>query len=90
MLEKSGSVSHMGMSMDAMSAALKGKSGDAFDRAFIEMMIDHHQGAIDMAKLIPAQAKHAELKQLGADIITAQTREIEMMRGWLKAWGYTQ
>ena len=42
---------HMGMSMDQMSDDLKNRTGDDFDANFISMMIAHHQGAIDMAKL---------------------------------------
>ena len=79
---------HSKMTMEEMTEGLKGLKGDAFDKAFVEMMIVHHQGAVDMAKEIPANAKHAELKKLGEEIITAQTKEIEMMKGWLKTWGY--
>lgn len=64
-------------------------SGDDFDKAFIAEMIVHHQGAIDMARLIPERAKHDELKELGEDILSAQTSEIEQMRSWQKEWGYT-
>lgn len=80
---------HASMTMDEMTAGLQGKMGDEFDKAFVEMMIVHHEGAVEMAKLIPAQGKHAELKELGKDIIEAQTKEIEMMKRWLVDWGYT-
>lgn len=79
---------HMAMSMNEMSAMLEGKKGDAFDEAFLRMMIPHHQGAIDMVKDVESSAKHEELKQLARDIATAQQREIDMMNGWLEAWGY--
>lgn len=79
---------HSVMTMDEMTAGLSGLSGDAFDKAFVEMMIVHHQGAVDMAALIPANAKHEELKRLGQDIIATQTKEIAMMQQWLKDWGY--
>lgn len=79
---------HSQMTMDEMTNGLDGLKGDAFDKAFVEMMIVHHQGAVDMAELIPANAKHEELKKLGQDIITAQTKEIAMMKTWLKDWGY--
>lgn len=79
---------HSAMTMDEMTKGLDGLRGDAFDKAFVEMMIVHHQGAVDMAELIPANAKHEELKKLGRDIITAQTQEITMMKQWLKDWGY--
>lgn len=79
---------HSEMTMDQMTEGLQGLTGDAFDKAFIEMMIVHHQGAVDMAAMIPANAKHEELKKLGREIITAQTKEIAMMQQWLKDWGY--
>ena len=76
------------MSMDDMTKMLNGKTGDELDKAFLEAMIPHHQGAIDMAKYLTG-AKHDELRKLGADIISAQANEIEMMKKWLKDWGYT-
>lgn len=80
---------HGSMSMDEMSKQLENKSGDEFDKAFIEMMIAHHQGAIDMANLIPARAKHDEIKKLGEAIISAQTKEIKDMQQWQRDWGYS-
>ena len=80
----------MAMSMDAMTAALRGKTGDDFDRAFLQMMVPHHQGAIEMAKLADKNAKHAEVKALAKAIIAAQQREIAQMQGWMKAWGYAK
>ena len=77
-----------GMSMTAMNEALKNKTGDEFDKAFIELMTEHHQGAIDMANLIETRAKHQEIKTLGKNIINAQTKEIKEMRDWAKSWGY--
>ncbi len=79
----------MGM-MSNMGMMLEGLSGDAFDEAFIRMMIPHHEGAIDMAEAALESAEHEELKQLSRDIIAAQQREIDMMEGWLDAWGYDE
>lgn len=76
------------MSMQEMLEDLKGKTGDNFDEAFISLMIEHHQGAIDMANLAKVNAKHPEIKNLAEDIISAQTKEIEMMREWQSTWGY--
>jgi len=67
---------------------LKDLKGDEFDKAFIEEMIKHHQGAIDMAKLVESNAKHDELKKLGSEILTAQSKEIDMMQTWQSDWGY--
>lgn len=77
----------MSMSMMDMSKMLEGKTGDALDRAFLEGMIPHHQGAVDMAKYL-VNAKHPELRKMGEDIIKAQTTEIEQMKKWMTAWGY--
>ena len=79
---------HDGMSMSAMNEALKNKTGDEFDKTFIELMTEHHQGAIDMANLIENRAKHEEIKTLGQAIIAAQTKEIKEMSDWAKSWGY--
>ena len=80
---------HNEMSMSEMTEQLKNKSGDDFDKAFIEMMISHHEGAVEMAELIPSRAKHDEVKKLGEAIITAQTKEIADMKQWQKDWGYS-
>lgn len=74
--------------MGDMSRMLEGMTGDTLDQAFLEMMIPHHQAAVEMAKYLAASSK-PELVKLGADIITAQTKEIEQMKAWQKAWGYT-
>lgn len=79
---------HTDMTMNEMVDGLQGKTGDSFDKAFVEMMIVHHEGAVEMAKLIEVQGKHNELKKLGQDIVTTQSREIDMMKGWLRDWGY--
>lgn len=76
------------MTMSGMVNGLKGKTGDDFDKAFISEMIEHHQGAIDMAELAKQYALHDEIKNLANDIISAQTSEINMMRQWQDSWGY--
>lgn len=78
--------SMMSNSMADMTAGLQDKAGDAFDQAFIEEMIVHHEGAVAMAEQALQKAKHAEIKQMATEIIAAQTREIETMRTWLKDW----
>jgi uncharacterized protein (DUF305 family) len=70
------------------TSKLRDLKGDEFDKAFIREMIIHHQGAIDMAKLIETNAKHEELKNLAQDIITTQSKEIDMMQTWQADWGY--
>lgn len=85
--EQNQSISNM--SMDSMTADLKDKTGDEFDKAFIVSMIEHHEGAVDMAKLSAVNAKHDEIKQLSEAIISAQEKEIAEMKQWQKDWGYS-
>lgn len=61
-------------------------TGDA-DADFVRGMIPHHQGAIDMAKVMLAHGKDPALKKLATGIIADQEKEIAMMRDWLKANG---
>jgi uncharacterized protein (DUF305 family) len=77
---------NMHSAMQGMTAGLAGKTGDAFDKAFLEEMIVHHEGAIDMAEILLANTARPELKMLGENIISAQTGEVAIMRGWLEAW----
>lgn len=91
MEENSNSTDHTaGGSMTDMNAALEGKTGDEFDKEFITQMIEHHQGAIDMAKQAQLNAGRDEIKNMAQDIITAQEKEIEQMQQWQKDWGFTQ
>ena len=76
------------MSMNDMTSALKNKTGDAFDKAFMSEMISHHQGAIDMAKLAKQNAKHDEIKNLADNILSAQSQESDQMQTWQTEWGY--
>lgn len=78
--------STMADTMTGMTAELEGKSGDAFDRAFIQGMIVHHESAVEMAQQALQNAKHTEIKQMAQEIIDAQTREITTMRDWLQSW----
>lgn len=56
------------------------------DRAFMEMMIPHHQSASDMAKMALSKAKSSEVKRLAQKIIDEQAREIQQMRSYYRQW----
>jgi uncharacterized protein (DUF305 family) len=72
--------------MESMMSGLAGKTGDAFDKAFLTEMIVHHQGAVDMAQAVLETSKRSELLRLAHDIIEAQTKEIQIMKDWQKTW----
>jgi len=71
--------------MDGDMAKLK--TADPFDPAFMEMMITHHEGALEMAKAELKKGKDPELKALAQEIIEAQQREIAEMRKQLGGAG---
>lgn len=81
-------VKQMQTEMDGMMAQLNGKTGDAFDKAFLAQMMMHHQEAIDMAKPAGTNASHEDVKTIADNIITAQTKEVNQMMGWQAQWGY--
>jgi uncharacterized protein (DUF305 family) len=58
---------------------LENASGKAFDTAFMEMMIKHHEGAVEMAKTEQADGAHAPARKMAGEIITSQSAEIEQM-----------
>lgn len=76
---------HGKMDHSAMKSSPNAAAAD-YDLQFIDTMIVHHQGAVDMAKLVPSRAEHAEMKKLGVVIIAAQEREIGEMRAWRENW----
>jgi uncharacterized protein (DUF305 family) len=69
----------MGMLSDEEIDELKVANGSTFDRLFLEGMIKHHEGAIDMAGMID-DSSNTEVAQLGKNIITTQRAEIALMK----------
>lgn len=69
-----------------MVKSLQSLSGAEFETKFMQYMIAHHTSAIQMAKLVPTNTRRPELIKLSQDIISAQTKEIDDMTGWLASW----
>ncbi|MEH2339193.1 DUF305 domain-containing protein [Nostoc sp.] len=57
-----------------------------FDLRFIDAMIPHHQGAVEMAKEAQQKSKRPEIKKLADNIIKSQNQEITQMKQWRQAW----
>ena len=74
--------SHGGMMHSSNSTSL-----NSSDIMFLQMMIPHHQQAVDISNLAINKSKNQELVTLAKAILTAQTAEIEQMKSWLAAAG---
>jgi uncharacterized protein (DUF305 family) len=72
-----------GMMTPEQMNALQAASGADFDRQWMEMMIDHHNGAIAMANTELANGVNPDAKALASSIISAQQAEIATMRTML-------
>ena len=65
---------------EAMNVSFTGNA----DADFVKGMIPHHQGAVDMAKVVLAFGSDPEIRKLAEAVIRAQESEIAMMRAWLQ------
>lgn len=86
-LTMDGSMNHSNMMSGMLSAdeitKLGTLRGVEFDRAFMNGMIAHHEGAIDMANEVLKDGKNAEVRTLATAIVSAQNTEITEMKGLL-------
>lgn len=80
-----------GMDMGGMSGEdmtmLESASGAEFDRMFLELMIRHHRGAVDMAQTEIDAGSYPDAVALAEDIVESQTAEIEEMQTLLSELG---
>jgi uncharacterized protein (DUF305 family) len=88
--EKSHESGHAGMAMagmvdDATMVKLDNLRGADFDTLWLQSMISHHQGAIEMAKTEIADGQSADMITLAKNIVTAQQSEIDQMKQILGA-----
>lgn len=75
---------HGGMNHE-MSMDLGPADAD-YDLRYIDSMVLHHQGAVNMAQAVLQHSQRPEMKKLAQDIIAAQEKEIAQMKEWRKAW----
>ena len=76
----------MNSSMNEMMQSLEEAEREDFDLAFMNSMMVHHEGAIEMAKEAKTKGMHGEIRNLADDIIEAQENEIEQMKMWQRQW----
>ena len=74
-----------GMMSDADMKRLESSTGTAFDRLWLELMIQHHEGAVRMSQDELADGKNPDTKALAQAIITSQQSEITKMNALLAA-----
>ncbi|OIK06746.1 DUF305 domain-containing protein [Streptomyces monashensis] len=77
--DHSGMPGMSGMMSDADMAALKKKRGTDFDTSFLSMMVEHHQGAVEMAGTEKTKGAYGPARTLADAIVTGQTAEIKEM-----------
>ena len=70
------------VSMHEAFSSLKATGNN--DEDFVELMLPHHQAAIDMAKAELTHGQDPQMRRLAQEIITDKESEIELMQLWLK------
>ena len=74
-----------GMASEADMARLAKARGDDFDRLFLELMVDHHQGALAMVDEVVRDGSDQQINELATGISADQTAEIQRMRTLLQS-----
>jgi uncharacterized protein (DUF305 family) len=74
-----------GMMTENEMADLESASGAEFDQMFLTMMIEHHEGAIEMAKTEQSEGEFPEAVDMAKEIETTQAEEIQTMQDLLKS-----
>jgi uncharacterized protein (DUF305 family) len=69
-----------GMATPEQLEALKAAQGKEFDRMFLQLMIEHHLGAIEMSKQVLTGGAHIKIEELASDVSVEQAAEIRRMQ----------
>lgn len=73
--------------MDTMMTPSSATGASAEDAMFAQMMIPHHEQAVEMADLAQSRASDPFIRELAQQIRAAQQPEIDEMSSWLAEWG---
>lgn len=57
-----------------------------YDMQFIDTMTAHHQGAVEMAKMVDGRTQNPDIKKFASQIIADQEKEIAQMKDWRGKW----
>ncbi|MFE9026493.1 DUF305 domain-containing protein [Streptomyces iakyrus] len=66
-------------------AAPEKLTGRAFDHQFLTLMVEHHEGAVEMARTEQGKGRYGPAKAMAGDIVTAQQAEIREMKQMMDA-----
>ena len=75
-----------GMNSNMQMTSAPGAAEQPFDLQFIDSMIHHHEGAIQMANMVIGKTQRPELKQFAQKMIDDQSKEIDHMEQWREQW----
>ena len=83
MMQEPAMVEMMGMATQAELDQLETLSGSAFDQLFLQLMIDHHQGAVDMCIQVMTHGQEPVLQSMASEMLTTQSTQISQMEQML-------
>jgi len=86
-MDMGGAGDGMGMMSAEDMGSLEAASGAEFDQMFLEMMIEHHRGAIAMAEAVLEDGSHPDVLDLAQDVVSDQEAEVEEMEQLLADLG---
>jgi uncharacterized protein (DUF305 family) len=83
MMQDPAMIEMMGMATQAELEQLEMLSGAAFDQLFLQLMIDHHQGAVDMCVQVMTEGQEPVLQSMANEMLTTQSTQIAQMQAML-------
>ncbi|MGR8011953.1 DUF305 domain-containing protein [Streptomyces hypolithicus] len=69
-----------GMATQKQLAQLREAKGKVFDQLFLQLMITHHEGAVEMGAEVLSQGNNVQVEEMATDVLAQQTAEIGRMR----------